>query len=111
MDLYVLPIEGLDVVMGIQWLQLLGCVSHDYAAMTMEFNWDGSIVILRGETSLSLKPIIFNQFQVLLYHEDIHSLFELNMVPKIMTCGVTTASSLEFPADLPSPARQLLHQF
>lgn len=36
-DLFVLPIEGPDVVLGIQWLQLLGKVSHDYAALTMEF--------------------------------------------------------------------------
>ena len=110
-DLYVLPIEGPNVVLGIQWLQLLGRVSHDNAAMTMEFNWDGSIVILRGETSLSLKPITFNQFQVLLHHEDIHSLFKLTMVQEIMTSGVTTASSLEFPTDLPPPVLRLLHQF
>ena len=93
MDLYVLPIEGPDVYLGIQWMQPLGLVSHDYVVMTMEFNWDGSTMVLHGETSLSLKPITFNQFQVLL-HEDIHNLFELTMVPEIMTSGVTTTSSL-----------------
>ncbi|KAH9687361.1 hypothetical protein KPL70_014745 [Citrus sinensis] len=42
LDLFVLPIEGPDVVLGIQWLQRLGRVSHDYAAMTMDFYWDGT---------------------------------------------------------------------
>ena len=77
----------------------------------MEFKWDMSTLVLHGETSLSLKPITFNQFQVLLHHEDIHSLFELTMVPEIMTYGVTTVSSLKFPADLPPPVLRLLHQF
>ncbi|KAH9738515.1 hypothetical protein KPL71_018818 [Citrus sinensis] len=35
-DLFILPIEGTDVVLGIQWLQKLGKVSHDYSALTME---------------------------------------------------------------------------
>nr|GEV91518.1 hypothetical protein [Tanacetum cinerariifolium] len=30
-DLYVLPMQGPDVVLGIQWLQHLGKVMHDYA--------------------------------------------------------------------------------
>ena len=36
-DLFVLPIEEPYVVLGIQWLQSLGHVSHDYLASTMEF--------------------------------------------------------------------------
>ncbi|GJR90372.1 ty3-gypsy retrotransposon protein [Tanacetum coccineum] len=36
-DLYVLPMKGPDVVLGIQWLQKLGKVTHDYAKQTMEF--------------------------------------------------------------------------
>lgn len=45
-NLYILPIEGSDVVLGIQWLQLLSRVSHDYAALSMEFMWNGSSVKL-----------------------------------------------------------------
>ncbi|KAH9649104.1 retrotrans gag domain-containing protein [Citrus sinensis] len=36
LDFFVLPIEGPEVVLGIQWLQRLGRVSTDYSEMTME---------------------------------------------------------------------------
>ena len=39
-DLFMLAIEGPDVVLGFPWLQLLGKVSHDYSALTMEFYWN-----------------------------------------------------------------------
>ncbi|KAF4377290.1 hypothetical protein F8388_012391 [Cannabis sativa] len=45
-DLYVLPIWGLDVVLGMQWLQTLGSCIHDHRALTMEFNWQGNVVKL-----------------------------------------------------------------
>ena len=32
-----LLIKGLDVVLGIQWLQQLGGVAHVYSELTMEF--------------------------------------------------------------------------
>ncbi|KAH9782770.1 hypothetical protein KPL71_009054 [Citrus sinensis] len=38
LDFFLLPIEGPDVVLGIQWLQSLGRISMDYSEMTMEFN-------------------------------------------------------------------------
>nr|GEY59177.1 retrotransposon Gag protein [Tanacetum cinerariifolium] len=36
-DLYVLPMQGPDVVLSNQWLQKLGKVTHDYAQQSMEF--------------------------------------------------------------------------
>ena len=55
-DLFVLPIEGPDVVLGIQWLQSLGRVSHDYLASTMEFWQDGTKVVLTGTGSINPVP-------------------------------------------------------
>ncbi|VFQ77184.1 unnamed protein product [Cuscuta campestris] len=48
-DLYILEIHGPDIVLGVQWLQTLGKVSHDYSQLTMEFTWKGSPVLLRGD--------------------------------------------------------------
>ncbi|GJU86697.1 major facilitator superfamily domain protein [Tanacetum coccineum] len=57
-DLYVLPRKGPDVVLGIQWLQKLGKVTHDYVEWIMEFIlegvthtlWDPGIKIFLDET-------------------------------------------------------------
>ena len=115
-DLYVLPIEGPDIVLGIQWLQLLGKVSHDYAALSMEFFYNGSPVFLRGDLSLSPRPISFHQLQALMSHDQIHGLFEFFQLHTTTdaqdTLSVpTTAAKFDFPPDLPSPVLALLHQY
>ena len=77
MDLYLLPIEGPEVILGIQWLQSLGQVSHDYKALTMEFKWKDETVVLRGDTTPITKEVSFNQLQALLNHEELTDLYEL----------------------------------
>ncbi|GKA43575.1 reverse transcriptase [Tanacetum coccineum] len=47
-DLYVLPMKGPDIVLGIQWLQKLGKVTHDYLIKTMEFTWLDQGKVLEG---------------------------------------------------------------
>lgn len=40
-DFHVLPIQGADVVLGVQWLKSLGPVLTDYTALTMKFIYNG----------------------------------------------------------------------
>lgn len=51
-DLFVLPIHGSDIKLGVQWLQLLGTVAHNYANLTMEFDWEENRVFLQRDTSI-----------------------------------------------------------
>ena len=53
-DLYVLPICGLDIMLGMQWLRALGPCLHDHEALTMEFNWKGRRVCL--SVNVVMKP-------------------------------------------------------
>lgn len=46
--LYVLPLQGPEIVLGMSWLQELGKVVHDYTQLTMEFLWKGVRVTLQG---------------------------------------------------------------
>lgn len=53
--LYVLPIMGVDVILGVPWLEDLGPVLSDYSTMTMTFNTkQGREVTLRGRTGNEL---------------------------------------------------------
>ena len=108
LDLFVLPIEGSDVVLGIQWLQRLGKVSHDYAAMTMDFYWDGTPISLRGNVTNSPSLITFNQFQALMHSTAVQNLFELQQLHSDQDGG---SGDLELPVSLPSPISRLLYKF
>ncbi|CAL9242305.1 unnamed protein product [Arabidopsis halleri] len=42
MTLYALPLVGLDMVLGVQWLSSLGPMVCDWKEQTMEFDWEGT---------------------------------------------------------------------
>jgi len=45
-DLYVIPLAGVDIVLGVQWLAQLGKVLFDYTQQTVEFTLAGQPVRL-----------------------------------------------------------------
>ena len=75
-DLYVLPMQGPDVVLGIQWLQGLGKVTHGYTEQVMEFTFLGTTYTLRGDESLRMKKISFHLMQALLDMEEVYGIYE-----------------------------------
>ncbi|KAH9678316.1 hypothetical protein KPL71_025660 [Citrus sinensis] len=93
LDIFVLPIKGPDVVLGIQWLQLLGRVSHDYSALSMEFCWNGTPLTLRGDLATTPSLITFNQLQSLVHHADIYSVFALQQLPQLISSTYYTAAA------------------
>ncbi|XP_035549720.1 uncharacterized protein LOC118349417 [Juglans regia] len=48
LTLYSLPLTGLDMVLGIQWLETLGSVVCDWRKLTMEFTWKNQTKKLVG---------------------------------------------------------------
>ncbi|VFQ83661.1 unnamed protein product [Cuscuta campestris] len=103
-DLYLLEIHGPDIVLGVQWLQALGKVSHDYAKMTMEFIWKGENITLRGDT-VEPRPISYGWLCSLAWDVVSCDLYELTPAPSDTT---TAEDGLALSADLPSAARALL---
>ncbi|XP_062092349.1 uncharacterized protein LOC133798158 [Humulus lupulus] len=79
-DLYILPIYGLDVVLGMQWLQTLGLCIHDHKALTMEFSWQGSVVKLAGSQDVSPHQLSYSQFTTLLRDGEVRGLYTLMTV-------------------------------
>lgn len=45
-DLFILPLEGYDVVLGTQWLRMLGPIQWDFEKLQMKFIWDRKEVVL-----------------------------------------------------------------
>lgn len=53
--LYSLPLTGLDLVLGVQWLEQLGSVVCDWKKMTMELPWANKPRLLRGTSTQILQ--------------------------------------------------------
>lgn len=51
-DLYVLGMEGTNIVLGVQWLETLGPVTKDHKNLTMDFKLGDRNCHLKGETQL-----------------------------------------------------------
>ncbi|XP_062118280.1 uncharacterized protein LOC133831890 [Humulus lupulus] len=79
-DLYILPIWGLDVVLGMQWLQTLGPCIHDHKALTMEFNWQGKTVKLAGSADIANNSLMFTQFHALLRDGEIREAYRITAI-------------------------------
>ncbi|VFQ78707.1 unnamed protein product [Cuscuta campestris] len=104
-DLYLLEIHGPEVVLGVQWLQTLGKVSHDYANLTMEFTWNGATVQLRGDAP-GPKPISYGNLCTLVATQLPLEFYELVPAP---TDAPPATAALEFPSDVPAPVTTILH--
>ena len=48
LTLYALPLVGLDLVLGVQWLEQLGTVECNWKKLTMKFQWSNQTHILQG---------------------------------------------------------------
>jgi hypothetical protein len=48
MDSYILPLAGCDIVLGIQWLRVLGPILWDFDHLTMEFQYGSKRCVLQG---------------------------------------------------------------
>ncbi|GJR83935.1 retrotransposon-related protein [Tanacetum coccineum] len=102
-DLYVLPMQGPDVVLGIQWLQNLGKVTHDYAHQTMEFTLLDTTYSLKGDDSLRMKKISLHQMQAMLDHDDVYGVYEVHHL------SIETEVEEMYPTTLP-PHRSIDHR-
>ncbi|GJZ84443.1 ty3-gypsy retrotransposon protein [Tanacetum coccineum] len=93
-DLYVLPMQGHDVVLGIQWLWNLGKVTHDYAQQIMEFTLLNKTYSLKGDDSFHMKKISFHQMQALLGQDEIYGVYEAHSLSKEAVATETQAEDV-----------------
>jgi hypothetical protein len=61
-----IPMGGVDVVLGIQWLQSLGTMAFNFQELFMKFSLEGKEIELRGITGKPGKVIISNGMKKLL---------------------------------------------
>ena len=62
-DLYVMPLSGADVVLGVQWLKTLGPILTDYDNLTMKFISDGKLITINADVSSAASEISLHQLK------------------------------------------------
>ena len=60
------PMRGIDVVLGVQWLQSLGMIAFNFQEIIMKFLWEGKKFELRGIEGKPCKIIISHNMNKLL---------------------------------------------
>ena len=64
-----IPMCGVDVVLGVQWLQSLGMIAFNFQELFLKFFWEGKEVGLKGIIGRPGKVIISNGMKNLLKEE------------------------------------------
>jgi hypothetical protein len=56
-DVFIIDLSNCEMVLGIQWLSLLGDILCNYKHLWMSFDWQGKRVLLKGENPPKLQYI------------------------------------------------------
>jgi hypothetical protein len=80
-DLYVLPISGGDLVLGIQWLKELGPVVTDFAKLTMRFAVNSILVELKADAPRGPSDISAQQLKRIFQTNGVASFYHLRVLP------------------------------
>ena len=102
-DLYVLPIAGANIVLGVQWLKTLGPLLTDYNSLSMQFFYQHRLVQLKGESEAQLG--LLNHHQLRRLHQTHEPVTYFHIA--ILTENTSPTSS----PPLPQPIQHLLDQF
>jgi hypothetical protein len=64
-DVYIIDLSNCEMVLGIQWLSMLGDILCNYKHLWMSFDWQGERVLLKGENSPKFQTIKLKQLSSL----------------------------------------------
>ena len=94
---HVLPLCGVDVVLGVEWLKTLGPVLTDYTSLSMKFITEGKLVELQGEREQVGEPGAPSQLRRLLRTNPSSTFFHIRIEANTQT-ATTPPNSPEISA-------------
>jgi hypothetical protein len=101
-DLFVLPLSGADIVVGVQWLKTLGPVLTYYNQLTLKFLKNGQIVQLQGEPKPDPTESSFHQLRRLVSTQAIDTYYQIHIL---------NPSNPTEPTNFSPPIHNLLDQY
>ena len=111
---YLLPIEGADVVLGVEWLSTLGSIQADFSIPSIQFTRNNQHITLQVAHSSNPLATTYHQFCHYLSNNSIASLHLLSVDTQHHS-HTTLATTIDNPASplshLPSPIKSLLQEY
>lgn len=77
-----LPISGADVILGIEWLKLLGPITTNYTSFTMHFTHLGQQVAICVDVHNDPSPASAHQVKRMIHTNCTSTLFHLSLLPE-----------------------------
>jgi len=84
-SLYVIPIQGADIVLGVQWLQTLGPFIADYSIPSMQFSHNNNLITITGARTPPLTQASYHQIHRMLHTHAIATFHSIYMTPTTQT--------------------------
>lgn len=81
MDLYVIPLSGAELVLGVQWLKTLGSVLTDYNNLTMSFHQNGQVTRISGHPIPSPTDVSMHQLKRLVSTQALDTILQFHLLP------------------------------
>ena len=107
---YLIPIEGADVVLGMEWLKTLGPILADFSIPSLSFLYDNNNITLQGDTSNRPTPSTFHHICHMLHTDSIVSLHIITYAPTTPPNKYPNLTN-SLPETIPPQIQQLLHQY
>lgn len=96
-----LALEGCDMVLGADWLKILGNILFNFDKLTMSFKWEGHTVTLHGNNTPASMHMISGKLLLKFFRKNTHGLlgshFAITEVPN--------------KHSIPPPIQELLHTY
>jgi len=78
LSVVLLPIAGVDLVLGASWLATFGPHVADYSSLTLKFMMQGKFMTLQGEQHMEAQQVEFHQFKRLVHTHSIAEVFMMH---------------------------------
>ena len=113
--LYVLPIQGADLVLGVQWLQTLGPFISDFSVPSMQFHHQNTQLTITGTKPQLATPASIHQLNRMIHTHSVATFHSVTMIP-LTQSTITHAQNDStdrdnFILNCHPDIQQLLHQF
>lgn len=107
-NVHLLPLNGYDIILGIEWLSSLGNITCNFSNLTMVIEQNGHKIVLRGVADKKVKPVSSSKMNRLVASEAHLALIQ---VTPLHTQGSLHSLTMKNPESITTEILSLMQQY